>query len=83
VQELMKNVMDSYGVERGEIKTKRSRGISARACVARAMNWKLELAKDVTVHDASGNEASLPQAMCEAKQAPKQAQIIKEAGVVS
>jgi hypothetical protein len=52
----MKNVIDSHGVETGEIKTKRSRGISARACVARAMNWKLELAKDATVHDASGNE---------------------------
>jgi hypothetical protein len=79
----MKNVIDSHRVETIEIKTKRSREISARACVARAMNWKLELAKDAIVHDASGNEASLPQAMCEAKQVLKQAQTIKEAGVVS
>jgi hypothetical protein len=52
-------------------KTKRSRGISARACMAKTMTWELESAKGVTVHDASSIEASLYQAMCEAKQTSK------------
>ena len=63
--------MDSHEIETREIKTKSSRGISARACVARAMTWELESAKNATVHDASGIETSLSQATCEAKQTPK------------
>ena len=52
-------------------KTKRSRGISAKACVAKTMTWELESAKGVTIHDASGIEASLFQAKCEAKKGSK------------
>ena len=52
-------------------KTKRSRGISAKACVAKTMTWEFESAKGVTIHDASGIEASLFQAKCEAKKVSK------------
>jgi hypothetical protein len=52
-------------------KTKSSRGISARACVAKTMTWELESAKGVTIHDTSGIEASLSQAKCEAKKVSK------------
>jgi hypothetical protein len=45
--------------EKSWAKTKSSRGISARACVAKTMTWELESAKAVTVHDASSIEASL------------------------
>ena len=38
-----------------------SRGMSARACVARTMMWKLDSAKGVLAHDASISKASLPQ----------------------
>ena len=46
-------------------KTKGSRGISARACVARAMTWKLDSVEGVLAHDASIREVSLPQVMWE------------------
>ena len=52
-------------------KAKGSRGIPARACVAKTMTWELEAAKGVTVPDASGIEASSPQAMWEAKKITK------------
>jgi hypothetical protein len=63
--------MDPHDVETREIKTNILRGISARACVTKAMTWELKSAKDATVHDASGIETSLPQAPCKAKQTPK------------
>ena len=52
-------------------KAKGSRGISARACVAKTMTWELKSAKGVTEHDDSGVEASSPQAMWEAKKITK------------
>jgi hypothetical protein len=57
--------------EKSGAKTKNSRGISARACVAKTMTWELESAKGVTVHDGSSIEASLSHAMCEAKKTLK------------
>jgi hypothetical protein len=57
--------------EKSWAKTKSSSGISARACVAKTMTWELESAKGVTIHDASSIEASLSQAMCEAKKSTK------------
>jgi hypothetical protein len=40
-----------------------SRGISARACVAKTMTWELNSAKGVLAHDASINKVSLTQEM--------------------
>jgi hypothetical protein len=57
--------------EKNWAKIKSSRGISARACVAKTMTWEFESAKGVIVHDASSIEASLSQAMCEAKKTTK------------
>jgi hypothetical protein len=57
--------------EKSWTKTKSSRGILARACVAKTMTWELESAKGVTVHNASSIETSLSQAMCEAKKTTK------------
>ena len=48
--------------EEGLAKAKNSRGISARACVAKTMTWDLESAKGVTSYDASSIEASLSHA---------------------
>jgi hypothetical protein len=70
VQEVMESVKDSRDVETKKIKTKRARGMSMRACVAKAMTWELKSAKDATVHDASGINKSLPLATCEAKLTP-------------
>ena len=52
-------------------KTKSSRGILARACMAKTMIWELKSAKGVTIHDTSGIEALLSQAKCEAKKVSK------------
>jgi hypothetical protein len=57
--------------EKSWAKTKSSRGISARACVAKTMTWEFESAKGVTIHDTSSIEASLFQAMCETKKSTK------------
>ena len=57
--------------EKSWVKTKSSRGISARACAAKTMTWELELAKGVTTHDASSLEASLSQAMGGTKKTTK------------
>jgi hypothetical protein len=67
---LMESVKDSRDVETRKIKTKRARGMSVRACMARAMTWELKLANDTTVHDTRDIKESLPQAMCEAKPTP-------------
>jgi hypothetical protein len=39
--------------EQNLAKAKNSRGMSARACSAKAMNWELESAKVLPIHDAS------------------------------
>jgi hypothetical protein len=39
--------------EKSLTKAKNSRGMSSRACSAKAMNWKLESAKVLPTHDAS------------------------------
>ena len=41
-------------------KAKNSRGMSAKACSAKAMTWEFESAKVLTTHDASISEVSLP-----------------------
>ena len=43
--------------------SRNSRGISARACMAKTMTWELASAKGATPHEASIIEASLPQMM--------------------
>jgi hypothetical protein len=57
--------------EKSWAKTKSSRGISARACAAKTMTWELESAKGMTSLDVSSIEASLSQAMREAKKTTK------------
>lgn len=46
---------------------KNSRGISAKACVTKAMNWGLESAKVLHGCDASISEVSLSQELWEAQ----------------
>ena len=48
------------GQEFGGAKAKNSRGISAKACSAKAMTWELELTKVLPKHEASISEVSLP-----------------------
>ena len=45
-----------------------SRGISARACVAKTMTWELASAKGATAHEASSIEVSVPQVMGETQE---------------
>ena len=45
-----------------------SRGMSARACMAKTMTWKLDSAKGALAHDASISEASLPQVTWETQE---------------
>jgi hypothetical protein len=44
-------------------KARSSRGISAKACMAKTLTWELDSAKGVLAHDASISEVSLPQVM--------------------
>ena len=44
--------------EKSLVKAKTSRGISAKACVAKAMTWKLEKANALPSHEASISKAS-------------------------
>ena len=44
----MENVKDSRNVETREVKTKSARGISLKACVAKAARWTLEKANFIT-----------------------------------
>ena len=46
--------------EKSLAKAKNSRGMSAKACSAKAMTWELESAKVLPKHDASTSEVSLP-----------------------
>ena len=52
-------------------KAKNSRGISARACLPKAMTWELESAKVLHNHDGSIGEASLTQEMWKAQETTK------------
>ena len=52
-------------------KAKGSKGISARACVAKTMTWELESAKGVTIHYVSIVEASSPQTTWKTKNITK------------
>ena len=51
---------DRSSKEKSLAKAKNSRGISAKACSAKAMTWKLETANALPKHEASISEASLP-----------------------
>ena len=44
--------------EKSLVKVKTSRGVSARACVAKAMTWTLEKANAIPSHKASISKAS-------------------------
>ena len=50
---------------------KGSRGILAKACVAKTMTWELESAKGVIVHDASISKVPLTQEMWKAQETTK------------
>ena len=52
----MENVKDSRDVETREVKTKGARGISLKACVAKAAGWTLEKANSITSQEASINK---------------------------
>ena len=52
----MENVKDSRNVETREVKTKSARGISLKACVAKAACWTLEKANFITSQKASINK---------------------------
>ena len=67
MHELMESVKDSHDVETRETKItnekalangKVSRGISLRACVAKAAGWTLEKANALPVQEASINKTS-------------------------
>ena len=53
----MENVEDSRDDKAEEVKTKGARGISLRACVAKAAGWILEKANSTTSQEASINKA--------------------------
>ena len=46
--------------EKSFVKIKTSRGISAKACVAKAKDWKLESIQGPPKHEANTSETSLP-----------------------
>ena len=52
----MESVKDSRDVETREVKTKMARGISLRACVAKAVGWTLEKANSIISQEASINK---------------------------
>ena len=52
------NDMSSKG--KSLVKANNSRGMSAKACSAKAMTWKLETANVLPRHEASSSDASLP-----------------------
>ena len=58
MQELMEGVKDSSYLERREIKVKRARGISLRACVAKAVGWTLKKANAPPVQEVNINKTS-------------------------
>ena len=52
----MKNVEDPSNGKAREVKIKGARGISLRACVAKAAGWTLEKANSATSQEASINK---------------------------
>jgi len=54
----MEGVKDPSYVEMREIKVKRARGISLRACVAKAAGWTLEKANAPHVQEGNINKTS-------------------------
>ena len=49
-----KGLFEAMGTEEKNLaKAKTSRGISAKACVAKAMTWMLDMAKALPSHEAS------------------------------
>ena len=57
VHKLMENAEDSRDGNTKEVKKKSARGISLRACVAKAAGWTLEKANSTTSQEASINKA--------------------------
>ena len=57
VHKLMDNVEDSHDDKTKGAKTISSRGISFRACVAKAAGWTLEKANSAPCQEASINKA--------------------------
>jgi hypothetical protein len=53
---LMENVEDSCNDKKKEVKVKRARGMSLRACVAKAAGWTLEKANSSTSQEANINK---------------------------
>ena len=54
----MENVEDPSKGKIKEVKIKKARGISLRACVAKAAGWTLEKSNSTTSNDAHNNKAS-------------------------
>ena len=54
----MDNVEDPSKGKTKEIQIKGARGISLRACVAKAAGWTLEKSNSTTSNDAQNNKAS-------------------------
>ena len=52
-------------------RAKGSRGILARACIAKTMTWRLDSAKGVLIPDASMSEVLFPQAVGETQANPQ------------
>ena len=61
----MENVEDSRDGKTNEVKTKGAKGISLRACVAKAAGWTLEKANSTTSQEASINKARWSKIMWE------------------
>ena len=56
-----KSPTKAKGIEEKSLaKAKNSRGMSAKACAAKAMTWKLEMVNVVPNYEASISVASLP-----------------------
>ena len=57
MHKLMENAEDSRECKAKEAKTKGARGISLRACVAKAAGWTLEKANSTKSQEANINKA--------------------------
>ena len=53
----MENVEDACNGKEKEVKIKRVRGMSLRACVAKAAGWTLEKSQSTTSQEANSNKA--------------------------
>ena len=58
VQEVLDGVKDFSHPEMREVKVKRARGISLKACVAKATGWTLEKANASPVQEVDINKTS-------------------------